>query len=625
MVLLQQLTFLISVIYAIVRDDKSELVDGILEAFIIAITIIVVAIPEGLPMAVTISLAYSTHKMFEENNFIKVLAACETMGNATNICSDKTGTLTIGVMNLVEGWFADSYYSEDDFKATVVPDWKKSMPSWLSAQVLENITFNTDGEVVYGIELQPPLESGGLRDPEPIHLPWEFDEEKKKEIVDETWTIPKEELDKRADNMAKAGPCSSVKSLPPRYRQEEFVRAEHKSMTDLALLKFAHSLKYDTVQKKKEIKILKVIPFNSKVKRSAAVVQLENGTVRLLVKGAPEIVLEMCSKFTNGEGAKMNLNEAKRVEIAKAQLEMARGSKRVLGLAHRDIDASEASPEDLMKMSSLEIDELVAKPQLVIDAYVGIIDPLRDDVADAVKIAQDAGVTVRMVTGDNLETARAIATKAGIYREGEHIAMEGPKFRTMTLAEVDAIIPKLTVLARSAPQDKLMLVQRLNGAKLPKNEEEWLEKHPGKSWEKDRDLLLPGYKEEWDKVYKEGGEVVGVTGDGTNDAPALTTADVGLAMGITGTGVAKSAADIVILDDKFSSIVTAIKWGRCVYDNIRKFLQFQLTVNVVALMIVFLGALMGTESPLTAVQMLWVNLIMDTMGALALGTEKPNK
>merc|ERR1719506_2246754 len=195
----------------------------------------------------------------------------------------------------------------------------------------------------------------------------------------------------------------------------------------------------------------------------------------------------------------------------------------------------------------------------------------------------------------------------------------------MTPKEVDAILPRLQVMGRSSPDDKYLLVNRLNGAALPDGKEEWEKKHVGKNvtWENDRDKILPGYKEEWEASRPNGGQVVGVTGDGTNDAPALKVADVGLSMGITGTKVAQSASDIVILDDRFSSIVRAIMWGRSVFDNIRKFLQIQLTVNVVALILVFIGAAAGFGQPLTAVQMLWVNLIMDTLGALALGTEKP--
>jgi magnesium-transporting ATPase (P-type) len=264
---------------------------------------------------------------------------------------------------------------------------------------------------------------------------------------------------------------------------------------------------------------------------------------------------------------------------------------------------------------------------LCCDSIVGIIDPLRSDVKMAVATAQTAGVTVRMVTGDNLNTACAIARECGILTS-DGVALEGPVFRNMTPAQVDAVLPRLQVLARSSPEDKYLLVVRLNGNGIPDGEAEWTEKHkdkPQMSWERDRDRILPGYKQEWLLTRKDGGQVVGVTGDGTNDAPALKAADVGLAMGITGTKVAQHASDIVILDDRFSSIVRAIMWGRAVYDNIRKFLQFQLTVNVVALTIVFTGAVAGFDPPLNAVMMLWVNLIMDTMGALALGTEPPTE
>jgi len=254
---------------------------------------------------------------------------------------------------------------------------------------------------------------------------------------------------------------------------------------------------------------------------------------------------------------------------------------------------------------------------------LGIVDPLRSDVVDAVQTCQKAGIIVRMVTGDNLDTAKAIAKQAGILGD-DGVAIIGETFRKMTPAELDKILPRLQVLARSSPDDKHILVARLNGGLLPKTKEEWLEEHPGKDFEKEKDLLLPGYYDEWAKSRNGVGEVVGVTGDGTNDGPALKAADVGLSMGISGTDVAKNASDIIIMDDKFSSIVKAVLWGRSVFDNIRKFLQFQLTVNVVALSITFLSAVAGYKPPLNAVMMLWVNLIMDTMGALALGTEPPS-
>jgi magnesium-transporting ATPase (P-type) len=210
-----------------------------------------------------------------------------------------------------------------------------------------------------------------------------------------------------------------------------------------------------------------------------------------------------------------------------------------------------------------------------------------------------------------------------VFHSTGGISMTGETFRKLTPAALDKILPKLQVLARSSPEDKHMLVQRLNGGLMPESEQDWLEVHPGRNYHKERDLLLPGYKEEWEKSRNGVGDVVGVTGDGTNDGPALKAADVGLSMGLSGTDVAKKASDIIIMDDKFSSIVKAVLWGRSVFDNIRKFLQFQLTVNVVALTITFLSALVGYDPPLNAVMMLWVNLIMDTMGALALGTEPP--
>lgn len=323
-------------------------------------------------------------------------------------------------------------------------------------------------------------------------------------------------------------------------------------------------------------------------------------------KGASEVVLSKCKFYTDKNGKPKKLDVGMRRELVALISDMAKDSLRTIALAHRDlvdIDGAETVEDIEMEMT--------------LDCIFGIKDPLRVDVITAVKTCQEAGIFVRMVTGDNIETAKAIAKECGIYSNG--LVMEGPEFRKLTPAQLDEILPNLQVLARSSPDDKHILVSRLNGHSLPKDKEEWLVRHPNRIWELEKDTLLPGYYEEWLESRPDGGEVVGVTGDGTNDGPALKVADVGLSMGLSGTDVAKEASDIVILDDKFSSIVKAVMWGRSVFDNIRKFLQFQLTVNAVALSLTFVCALKGFDLPLNAIMMLWVNLIMDTMGALALG------
>jgi len=527
------------------RNPELNIYEYVLKAFIMAVTIVVVAVPEGLPLAVTLSLAYSTQKMMQDNNLIRVLAACETMGNATNICSDKTGTLTQNRMTVVEAWVCG--------KSFVTAPRADQLPSEVVEFIAEGASVNSTVNVVMGKNGELPTVNGNKTEGALVM-------------------------------MVGTQLGQDYVSLRTRFNATRGDR---------------------------------LFTFSSARKRmSVVLVNGQHGGAKsgiCYTKGAAEIIVESCDHYIDAKGAEKPITNAIREQILTAIKGMAKNALRAIALSHRRYT----------KLSGDEVREELEEG-LTLDAIFGIKDPLRPDVKRAVEQCQEAGIFVRMVTGDNIDTAKAIATECGILTEGG-IAMEGPVFRKLTPAQLDAVLPNLQVLARSSPDDKHTLVTRLNGMALPETQEDWETLHPDAIWDRDRSLLLPGYKEEWAMARADGvGEVVGVTGDGTNDGPALKAADVGLSMGLTGTDVAKEASDIVILDDNFSSIVKSVMWGRSVFDNIRKFLQFQLTVNVVALTLTFVCAVTGSEPPLNAVMMLWVNLIMDTMGALALGTEPPS-
>uniref|UniRef100_A0A8C3C594 Calcium-transporting ATPase n=1 Tax=Cairina moschata TaxID=8855 RepID=A0A8C3C594_CAIMO len=490
--------------------------------FIIGVTVLVVAVPEGLPLAVTISLAYSVKKMMKDNNLVRHLDACETMGNATAICSDKTGTLTMNRMTVVQAYINEKHYKK-------IPE-PEAIPEKIMGYLVTGISVNC----AYTSKILPPEKEGGL----PRHVG---------------------------------------------------------NKTECALLGLLLDLKRDYQDVRNEIpeeKLHKVYTFNSVRKSMSTVLKNSDGSFRIFSKGASEIVLKKCFKILSANGEPKVFRPRDRDDIVKTVIEpMASEGLRTICLAFRDFPAGEPEPE-----WDNENDIVTG---LTCIAVVGIEDPVRPEVPDAIKKCQRAGITVRMVTGDNINTARAIALKCGILNPGEDfLCLEGKDFNRRIRNEkgeieqerIDKIWPKLRVLARSSPTDKHTLVKGII-----------------------------------DSTVFDQRQVVAVTGDGTNDGPALKKADVGFAMGIAGTDVAKEASDIILTDDNFTSIVKAVMWGRNVYDSISKFLQFQLTVNVVAVIVAFTGACITQDSPLKAVQMLWVNLIMDTLASLALATEPPTE
>ncbi len=449
----------------------------LLQSIMIAVTLVVVAVPEGLPMAVTLSLAYSMRRMLKTNNLVRKMHACETMGATTVICTDKTGTLTQNQMQVAEANF-------------------------------------------YGDTPQAIIEEGIA--------------------VNSTATL-------------------------------DFSGSKPKALgnpTEGALLLWLNAAGKNYDEIKAAAPRLEELPFTTERKFMATIVKSAvTGKPMLYVKGAPEIVLGLCKNVAGN---------VSRDEIAKQLLAYQNQAMRTLGFAYQEL----ASVDGVIENGKVNADNLT------FEGIVAISDPVRADVPAAVKECLDAGINVKIVTGDTPATAREIGRQIGLITEsdGKECVITGPEFAELSEGELRKRVGDFKIIARARPTDKKRLVEALQA----------------------------------------NNQVVAVTGDGTNDAPALKAAHVGLSMG-DGTSVAKEASDITIVDNSFSSIGRAVMWGRSLFQNIQRFILFQMTVNVAACLIVLAGAFMGTESPLTVTQMLWVNLIMDTFAAMALASLPPSE
>ncbi len=468
------------------HDTPDQKGQTFLTLFITSVTVVVVAVPEGLPLAVTLALAFATTRMMKDNNLVRVLKACETMGNASTVCSDKTGTLTQNKMTVVATTLGKSL----SFGGTDAP-------------------LEEEDKAASPVEINIPNVSVS-------------------EFVKSLSTTIKRLL-------VQSNAVNSTAFEGDIEGEKTFVG----SKTEVALLTLCRDhLGAGPIQEERaNANVVQVVPFDSAVKYMATVVKLPDGKFRAYVKGASEILLSKCTTIiadpASDDLTTTPLTEDDRAVFSQTITSYAGQTLRTIGSSYRDFESwppPELAGEE--ELTAAVFDKVHKNMTLV--AIFGIKDPLRPTVIDAIKDCRRAGVTVRMVTGDNILTGRAIAKECGIYKPEEGgIAMEGPVFRRKSEQELKELVPKLQVLARSSPEDKRILV----------------------------------------KTLKELGETVAVTGDGTNDAPALKMADIGFAMGIAGTEVAKEAAAIILMDDNFASIVKGISWGRAVNDAVKKFLQ----------------------------------------------------
>lgn len=575
--------------------------------FITAITIIVVAVPEGLPLAVTLALAFATTRMTKDGNLVRELRACETMGSATAVCSDKTGTLTENIMTVIKGVIAS--YGFHDYSDLLTATGSNGTISTMNSSTI-NPTATTITPVLFD-KIIPDVNKNIIFTNIILNSTAFENKDYKDNNTTATPVISRQEEDVNG-----AVDEDLIKRIK-HGRQEPYIG----SKTETALLSWSKDqtkqLKWGQLQTLREEyqnyfnidNIVQIIPFESSRKWSGIVVHYPNGDFyRFFIKGAAEIVSSYCKYKYNEKFELIKIDETIENEVNANIRELTNDALRAISLAHCDFYNLKKWPPKEFVDTSINKDDSgndTASPELILtetyhnksdnfglilDGILGIQDPLREGVKDSVLQCQNAGVTVRMVTGDNIITAKAIARNCNILDNSifnnVDCAMEGPKFRQLTPEERIKALPNLRVLARSSPEDKRLLIGTL----------------------------------------KSMGNVVAVTGDGTNDAPALKLADVGFSMGISGTEVAREASDIILMTDNFSAIVNAIKWGRCVSISIKKFIQFQLIVNVTAVILTFVSAVSSENetSVLTAVQLLWVNLIMDTLAALALATDKPD-
>ena len=477
-------------------SPTGTIIDGLISVLLVGISIIVMAIPEGLPLAVTLSLAYATIHMLKDNNLVRHLTACETMGGATTVCSDKTGTLTVNKMTIVKACVFSMDYDHRADNEDAVFEEIKNAPQW--KEFATGIMLNTEA---YEASVAGKLRFLG-------------------------------------------------------------------SQTEVALLEWLRKIDstLDYSIARKDAQILGKNPFNSERKRSSILTTMEDGRNMVFVKGASEMVLSICDRYVDQTGNVVPLDSTERERLESLISEMANATLRTICCAYKETTTDNQE----------EVDD---DNEFILYGLFGLEDPLRDTAGHSVQQCQRAGIIVRMVTGDNAVTARSIAKQCGIIQSPNDIVIEGPDFRKIIQGNdqkaIAALLPNLRVMARSSPNDKLLLVNAL------------------------KDLR----------------ETVAVTGDGANDAPALKSSHVGFSMGIAGTEVAKEASDIVLLDDNFASIVRAILWGRAIYSGIQKFITFQLSVNISAVIITVVTAIESTIATgipipgLTTLQILLLNLV----------------